>query len=309
MVWIGIDVSKRTLDVCVLDGARWRCEQPEGLSALVERLAGLESPQVVMEATGHYEWPLWEALTEAGISCSVVNPAHAHAFRRSLGKLAKTDAVDAELLATMGVTLKPKATVLPSAERRRLQGLVKRRSQLVRLQVAERNHAEHADKDMLKSVQRVRRTLEREVQKLEAMIAEQLRQVAELRELDALLQSVPGVGPAVSAGVLVHLPELGRVSKGEIAALAGLAPYNHDSGTMRGQRAIRAGRTPVRSLLYMAALVAARHNPRLKVLYGRLLAAGKPKKVALIAVARKLVTILNAMARHGVPWGETPLAT
>ena len=307
MVWIGIDVSKRTLDVHIEGGERFRCKQPEEIPALVQRLSELESPHVVMEATGNYEWPLWEALDEQGIRCSVVNPAHAHAFRKSLGRLAKTDAVDAELLATMGAALRPKPTLLPSQDRRQLQVMVRRRAQIVRLQVAERNHGEHADEAMRKSIERVSQALEYELKELEQAIAAKLRQVPELKALNEVLQTVPGVGPTVAAGVLVHLPELGQVGKGEIAALAGLAPYNRDSGTLRGKRAIRAGRTPVRSLLYMSALVAVRHNPRLRTMYTRLLEGGKPKKLALIAVARKLVTVLNAMARHGTPWSEMPM--
>lgn len=309
MVWIGVDVSKRTLDVCIHEGESWVVRQPEQLEELVERIAEVPDAHVVMEATGRYERPLWEALARCGVPCSVVNPAHAHAFRRSLGQLAKTDPVDARLLARMGHALQPPTTELPSAERRRLEALVLRRSQLVKLMVAETSHAEHSDATTLQSVRRLSRALEGEIERLEKAIRALLRKVAELRELDELLQSVPGVGPAISAGVLVHLPELGRVSKREIAALAGLAPYNNDSGTKRGQRSIRAGRTPVRSLLYMAALVATRHNRSMRAMYARLLSAGKPKKLALIAVARKLLTILNALAKTKQPWAERPSPT
>lgn len=306
MVWIGVDVSKRTLDVCVHEGDSWVVRQPEQLQELVERIAAIPDARVVMEATGRYERPLWEALAGRGVPCSVVNPAHAHAFRRSLGLLAKTDPVDARLLARMGHVLEPAPTLVPSPQRRQLEALVLRRSQLVKLLVAETSHGEHSDPTTLQSVRRLSRVLEVEIKRLEKQIRQLLARVLELRELDSLLQSVPGVGPAISAGVLVHLPELGQVSKGQIAALAGLAPYNHDSGTKRGQRCIRAGRTPVRSLLYMAALVATRHNARLRAVYARLLAAGKPKKLALIAVARKLLTMLNAIVRARTPWCDGP---
>jgi len=309
MIWIGVDVSKRTLDVCIHEGDSWVVRQPEQLDELVEKVAQLPDAQVVMEATGGYERPLWEALARRGVRCSVVNPAHAHAFRRSLGKLAKTDPVDARLLARMGHALQLPPSQLPSAKRRQLEALVVRRAQLVKLLVAETSHREHGDPKTMASVRRISRALKGEIELLEKAIKALLRKVEELRELDELLQSVPGVGPTISAGVMVHLPELGQVSKQEIAALAGLAPYNHDSGAKRGQRSIRAGRTPVRSLLYMAALVGTRHNPLLKAKYAHLLAAGKPKKLALIAVARKLLTILNAMVKTNQPWAERPSPT
>lgn len=308
MVWIGIDVSKRSLDVFVQGGERWTVRQPEQLEALVERIASIPGARVVMEATGGYERPLWEALARRKVPCSVVNPAHAHAFRRSLGLFAKTDPVDACLLSRMGQALEPAPKPLRSPEHRKLEALVLRRGQLVKLLQAEKNHEEHSDKATQRSVQRLSRALEKEICRLEGQVQQLLRRVPELRELDGLLQSVPGVGPAVSAGVIVYLPELGKVNKGQIAALSGLAPYNQDSGTKRGQRCIRAGRTPVRSLLYMAALVATRHNAPLKAMYARLLAAGKPKKLALIAVARKVVTMLNAMAKSGQHWSPTPAA-
>jgi len=304
MVWIGVDVSKRTLDVCVHKGELVRTfRQPEELGEAVTYIAQHEGVQVVMESTGRYEQPLFEALTCKGVACSIVNPAHAYAFRKSLGKHAKTDAIDARLLARMGDSLTPAPTPMRSREHSELEALVTRRAQLKKLETAEINHAEHGSHpDALRSNARVQKILASEVRKLDALIAKLTAKSSELAEPIRRLQTVPGVGPTIAAGLLVHLPELGTVSKGEIAALAGLAPFNVDSGVKRGQRAIRAGRTPVRSLLYMAALVASRHNPRFRTLYARLLANGKPKKLALIAIARKLLVVLNAILKHADTW-------
>lgn len=307
MTWLGVDVSKRTLDICPHEGQVRTFRQPEQLAEAVEFIAGHADARVVMESTGRYERPLFEALTLAGIPCSIVNPAHAHAFRRSLGKLAKTDAVDARLLARMGQLHEPTPTPMPSTERRNLEALVLRRTQLTKLLTAETNHREHGSCDeVLESAKRIAAALKSELRTIDAAIRKLIAQVPELEGANRVLQSVPGIGPTVAAGVLVHLPELGQADKGEIAALAGLAPYNHDSGRHQGPRAIRAGRTAVRSLLYMAALVAARHNKRFRALYVRLLAAGKPKKVALIAIARKLLIALNAMIKHNQLWDDGP---
>jgi transposase len=304
VVWIGVDVSKRTLDVCVHGSGQVRTfRQPEELGEAVDFIAAHEGARVVMEATGRYEQPLFEALVARGVPCSIVNPAHAHAFRKSLGKRAKTDAIDAELLARMGDMHQPGPTAPQSPARNKLQALVSRRAQLTKLLTAESNHAEHStDREVVKSVQRLRRAVEREIAKFDRAIAKHIRETPELAEPAERLQTMPGVGPTIASAILVHLPELGTVGKAEIAALAGLAPFNADSGVRRGHRAIRAGRTPVRSLLYMAALVATRHNPRFRELYARLLGRGKPKKLALIAVARKLLVTLNAMLQKRTEW-------
>jgi len=256
-----------------------------------------------MEATGRYEQPLFEALTRRSIPCSVVNPAHAFSFRKSIGKLAKTDAIDARLLARMGHSLTPARTPPPSRERQNLEALVLRRTQLRKMETAEINHAEHvSNTQSLKSNSRVRKFLGDEIKKIDKAIAKATAESSELAESSRRLQSVPGIGPTVAAGLLVHLPELGTVDKREIAALAGLAPFNVDSGASQGKRAIRAGRTPIRSLLYMAALVASRYNPRFRTLYARMLANGKPKKVALVAIARKLLIVLNALLKNADTW-------
>jgi transposase len=307
MVWIGVDVGKRELEIAVYGGESRTVRQPEDLETAVDFIAEHRDARVVLESTGGYEKALFDALSQKGIATSVVNPAHAHAFKRSLGKIAKTDAIDARLLALMGETLKPAATTAPSAERRRLETLVARRSQLVRMLTAEANHAEHhKDPETQSSTIRVRAVLKGEVRLLDSAIKELTERVPEVQLASRVLQSVPGVGPTIAAGMLVHLPELGQADKREIAALAGLAPYNRDSGAKKGTRSIYAGRTAVRSLLYMAALVAARHNARFRQLYARLVSSGKPKKVALIAVARKLLVVLNAMVKHGQLWNHQP---
>jgi transposase len=299
-----VDVSKRTLDVAV-DGAgsARRFEQPGELDAVVKLIEGVPDGHVVLESTGGYEQPLVEALWAASIPCSVVNPARARAFMKSVGSLAKTDAIDAELLARMGRALEPSATEPASRARKELQGLVRRRRQLVEQITHEGNHEEHSTSEAVReSIARVLELLKHEVKTVEKAIAALLKTAPELASRSRRLQTVPGVGPVVATGLLVALPELGQLSKAEVAALAGVAPYNRDSGAFKGKRAIRAGRSPVRSLLYMAALVASRHNPVLRTTYTRLVALGKPKKVALVAVARKLVVMLNAMLKHGVDW-------
>lgn len=302
--WIGIDVSKRTLEVFVFGEKQSQTfEQPRDLAAVVTFVAGRAQAHVVMESTGRYEEPLFEALCVASVPCTIVNPARARAFMKSAGSLAKTDALDAALLAKMGDALKPEATPRTPKIQRELEALVRRRAQLVEQEVLEINHSEHgSSKTVMGSVKRMRATLRREIRRLDALIKNLISKTPALHSRSRRLQTVPGVGPVVAAGLLVSLPELGRLSKGQVSALCGLAPYNTDSGAHRGKRAIRAGRSPVRRLLYMAALVASRFNPVLRTLYKRLVDAGKPKKVALIAVARKLAVILNAMVKSQRDW-------
>lgn len=302
--WIGVDVSKRRLDVYVHGGGTGcSFEQPEQLADVVRFVRSHEGAHVVMESTGGYERALFAALHAKSVPCTVVNPARARAFMRSVGSLAKTDAIDAALLARMGQALELEPTKLAPPAERELEAVFRRRAQLVEEDVAECNHAEHASCKAVKaSVQRVRRALKREIALLDEALEKLVSQAPQVSERSRRMQTVPGVGPVVATGLLVSLPELGELSKKEVAALAGLAPYNADSGQRQGKRAIRAGRSPVRRLLYMAALVASRFNPTLRAVYQRLVESGKPKKVALIAVARKLVVCLNAMLRHARDW-------
>ena len=309
MTSIGVDVAKEQYEACAHEAERSESFQgPDALKRLLEFIGQHPEPYVVMEASGHYERPLCEALQEQGIAFTVVNPARARAFMTSVGRLAKTDPIDARLLARMGQVLSPAPTTLPSAERRELQALVLRRRQLSEQLVMQRNHAEHNGSEAVReSIRRVSELLQTEVARLERSIRRLIRNTQELSEPSRRLQTVPGVGPTVAAGLLVYMPELGKLERGQAAALAGLAPYNVDSGAHRGKRRIRAGRSPLRALLYMAALVASRRNPAMRTLYVRLRAQGKPAKVALIAVARKLVLTLNAMLKHQVDWRPIPI--
>jgi transposase len=304
MMWVGVDVSKRKLDVCVgTEGEPRVFAQPEELDRAVDYMAAQKQPHVVLESTGGYERALFAALAARDIACSVINPARARDFMRSTGRLAKSDPIDAQMLAVFGERMKPAPTEPPNALRLRLQQRVKRRHQLVELQTTQKNHREHSDdKQVVASIERVERVLVNEIKKLDAAITKLVQEDAELRDKSRRMQTVKGVGPAVSSGLLAHMPELGTLTKAQAAALPGLAPYIRESGQSRGKRRIRGGRSSARRLLYMAALVASRHNPVLKAFYLRLLAKGKPKKLALIAVARKLVVMLNAMLKHREDW-------
>lgn len=304
MTWVGVDVSKRKLDVCIgSEGEPAVFAQPGELDRAVDHIGAQEQPHVVLESTGGYERTLFAALAARGIACSVVNPARARDFMRCTGRLAKSDPIDAQMLAVFGERMEPAPTEPPSALRLRLEQRVKRRQQLVEMQTTQKNHREHSrDKQVVASVARVERVLVNEIKKLDVAIAKLVEEDAELRDKSRRMQTVRGVGPAVSSGLLAHMPELGTLTKAQAAALPGLAPYIRESGQSRGKRRIRGGRSSARRLLYMAALVASRHNPVLKSFYLRLLAKGKPKKLALIAVARKLVVTLNAMLKHRQDW-------
>lgn len=304
MTRIGVDVAKNQYEACV-HGAQ-QSESFQGPTALQRLLVFIEQsaePHVILEATGHYERPLCEALSMRGIAFTVVNPARARAFMTSVGRLAKTDAIDARLLARMGESLSLSPTTLPSKARLELQALVVRRKQITDQLVMQRGHAEHGHSKLVRaSIARVSKLLKGELGKLESEIAQLIGGSAELSQASERLRTMPGVGPTIAAGLLVHLPELGKLDRGQVAALAGVAPYNVDSGKHRGQRRIRAGRSPVRALLYMAALVASRRNPVLRRVYQRLRERGKAPKQALIAVARKLLLTLNSMLKNHRDW-------
>lgn len=308
MKWIGVDVAKAELVLAVgAEGELRRFAQPKELGQAVAYLAGIEDAHVVCESTGRYERPLQKALLKAAIPCSVINPARARHFMRSMGKLAKTDPIDARMLALFGERMCPTPTEVSSPQTQRLAELVQRRKQLVQMRVMERNHREHAqEKGVLRSISAIERQLEKQIALIDTMIEEHIQTDDDLSAKARRLQTVPGVGPAVSSGLLALMPELGTLTKAQAGALPGLAPYTVESGQYKGKRRIRGGRSEARHLLYMAALVAARHNSTLKALYHRLLAKGKPKKVALIALARKLVVILNSLLRTGQDWRLEP---
>ena len=306
-VIVGIDVSKDKLDVAIRpSGERLVVERSEaGLEELRSRLGALAVAVVGLEATGGYETVVAASLSAAGLPVVIVNPAQVRAFANALGKRAKTDPIDADVIAHFVEATKPKARPLPDEATRQLSDLVGRRSQIVAMMAAEQQRKKHRpNKRMLASIERLLAALQRELSDLDGQIREAIKASPVWREKDELLESVSGVGPAISGRLLAGLPELGSLDRRQIAALAGLAPWTRRSGRWKGKSFIGGGRADVRSALFMGALVAVRHNRTLKAFYQRLLAAGKEKMVALIAVARKLLTILNAILRDSEPWRE-----
>lgn len=302
-VFVGIDISKEHLDIAVRpSGATARFAREE-LDAVVAFVQQARPALVVMEATGGLEQTVAAALGAASVPVAVVNPRQVRDFAKALGKLAKTDALDAAVLARFGELLRPQPRPLPDAQTRELEALVVRRRQLLEMLVAEKNRLSscHA-KSMRKSLEKHIEWLKQQLKDVDKDIGTIVRNSPLWREKDELLRSVPGIGPVSSSSILAELGELGTLNRRQIAALVGVAPLNHDSGTMRGKRTIWGGRASMRAVLYMATLVATKHNAVIRGFYQRLLAAGKAKKVALVACMRKLLTILNAMMRTGQAW-------
>ena len=310
--YIGIDVSEQTLEVAARpSGRRWQAaNSAAGVERLVAELAALEPARVVLEATGRLEAAPAAALAAAALPVAVVNPRQVRDFARASGRLAKTDAVDAAVLAHYGEALRPPLRALRDAETQALQALVARRRQLVGIRVAEGNRlrrllqpsAAAAGAALRPGLEAHLDWLDRQLAELEATLRETLRASPLWRTQDELLRSVPGVGRQTAQTLLAELPELGRLDRRAAAALVGVAPFNRDSGRRRGARAIWGGRARVRCALYMAALSASRCNPPIRAFYERLRAAGKPKKLALTACMRKLLVILNAILRSQLPW-------
>lgn len=308
-ITVGIDVSQDALDIGLHPtGESWRVDYgATHLSELVETLLGRSPKVIVVEATGGLELPLTAALCAAGLPVAVVNPRQPRDFARAIGRLAKTDRLDAQLLAEYGAAVNPEPRPLPDAQQRELQELAAHREQLIDTRTAEGNRlARTTSATVREAIQNHIDWLDGQVRKADIDIAALIRDHPAWREQSQLLQSVPGIGPVVSTTLIARLPELGQLNHKEIAALAGLAPFNRDSGQRRGRRSIWGGRATVRSALYMAAVVATRCNPAIKTFYQRLRDAGKPGKVALTACMRKLLTILNAIARNRQPWHHTP---
>jgi transposase len=305
-VYAGVDVAAAHLDVAVRPGGEaWRAANDEaGVAALAARLAALGPALVVLEATGRAEAPLVAALAAAGLPVAVVNPRQVRDFAKAVGQLAKTDALDAAVLARFGEAVRPEPRPLPDAATQELRALLARRRQLVEMLVAERNRLGGAPPRVRALVEAHVAWLRRQQAEVEAALAAAVRASPVWRAREELLRGVPGVGPVLALTLLAALPELGTLDRKGIAALAGVAPLNRDSGAARGRRAVWGGRAAVRAPLYMAALVAARHNPAIRAFYRRLRAAGKPPKVALTACMRKLLTILNAMVRDNTRWEE-----
>jgi transposase len=303
--FIGIDVSKDHLDVHVFpsEDSFAVARDSEGLATLIERLRPLAVDLAVLEATGGFEQIVAAALVAGRIPLAVVNPRQIRDFARATGKLAKTDALDAKAIANFAAKVQPEPRPVPDEQARALGELVTRRRQVIDMMTAERNRRRQlTSRRLLKSVERLLAALQKELTELEREVGDGIRGTPAWRERDELLRSVPGIGNVVARTLIADLPELGRLDRKQIAALVGVAPLNRDSGKMRGKRITWGGRAKVRSVLYMAALVASRHNPVLSAFYQRLIAAGKARKLALTAVMRKLLTILNAMARDNKRW-------
>lgn len=307
-VFIGIDVSKATLDVAVgQNGDFWRVKNaPAGIQTLVERLEALTPALVVLESTGGYELRAASALYVAGLPVAVVNPGRVREFARSIGQLAKTDKLDARLLAAFAEKVKPAPSRLPDEKEQLLTGLVRRRRQLLEMRTAETNRLDTIHPSLVQQLRSHIDWLTTQIQALDQQIDDFIDQSPLWSHKDEVLQSTPGVGTVLSRTLLAEVPELGHLSRTQIAALIGVAPLNRDSGAKRGKRSIRGGRANVRCVLYMATLSAMQHNPVIRVFYHRLLANGKEKMVAVVACMRKLLVILNAMARDLRPWSPVP---
>ncbi len=302
--FVGIDVSKAQVDVAVRPtGQRWVVSYDEtGVEELVSQMVDLGPALVLLEATGGLELPLVAALAAAALPVVVVNPRQVRDFARATGTLAKTDALDAGGLAHFADVVRPDVRPLKDAETQVLNSLTARRRQVMTMLVSEKNRLGTAIGAVSPRIEAHIAWLEQELSDLDKGLRQTLRRSPVWREKDDLLRTVPGVGEQLSLTLLANLPELGTLNRLQIAALVGVAPYNRDSGTLRGKRAVWGGRSRVRAVLYMRALAASRHNPAIRDFYQRLLAAGKPKKVALVACMRKLLVILNAMLKHGSPW-------
>jgi len=302
--FIGIDVAKTRLDVAIRPtDQQWQVAYTEkGIQELVEQITVLHPTLVLLEASGGLELPMVTALTVANLPVVVVNPRQVRDFARATGKLAKTDALDAQVLAHFAEAIRPLPRPLPDTETQALTALVARRNQVMSMLVAEKNRLRTSQPPVRQRIQFHIDWLEQELDEIDRDLKEMLRSSPIWREKENLLRTVPGVGPQLTISILAYLPELGTLNRKRIAALVGVAPFNRDSGTLRGKRAVWGGRSRIRAALYMAALVASRHNPVISIFYQRLLAAGKPKKVALTACMRKLLIILNAMLKHHSSW-------
>ncbi len=304
--YVGIDVAQAHLDIGVRpSGEVWQVSyDTPGVANLLVQLAELAPTLVVLEATGGLETFLVGELAGAQLPVVVVNPRQVRDFAKAVGKLAKTDALDAQVLAHFGEATKPDLRPLPDDSTRELQALLARRSQVVEMVTAEKNRCRTATQRLQPQIQEHIRYMEKQLKELEQGLSELLSSSPVWRTKEKLLGSVPGVGPVLTVTLLAGLPELGRLDRREIASLVGVAPFNRDSGTLRGKRTVWGGRSSVRATLYMATLAATRYNSVMRAFYQRLLEAGKPKKVALTACMRKLLTILNAMLKHNRSWNS-----
>jgi transposase len=305
-VFVGIDVSKAQLDVAVRPAGGFTVAHDEaGLALLVKELTVLSPTLVVLEATGGWEIPVTGLLALAGLPLVVVNPRQVRDFAKATGQLAKTDAIDARVLAQFAEVIRPTPRPLADEQTQALAALVTRRRQLIEMLTTEKNRLLSARSGIRKELRAHITWLERALENADANLVDAIRQSPVWRETEELLRSVPGIGPVLTTTLLANLPELGTLTHKQIAALVGVAPLNRDSGTLRGRRTVWGGRAQVRAALYMSAIVAARFNPIIRAFYQRLCAAGKAKKVALVACMRKLLIIINAMLKNRRPWNPT----
>jgi transposase len=306
-VFVGIDVSKHRLDVAVRPQNRHFTipNHDRGITQLVKRLVALKPQLIVLEASGGYELLAAAALAAAHLPVALINPQAARKFAGATGKLAKTDKIDAQVLAHFAEALQPEPRPVPDQEHQRLKASLQRRLQVVKMIGQEKNRLEKTFIPALRQdIEAHLAWLQQRLEQLDRELDDQIRRSPLWRDRDRLLQSIPGIGPLVSRAIMAQLPEAGTLPGKKAAALVGVAPYNRDSGRWRGRRMIRGGRSYLRRLLYMAAVVASRFNPVIRTFYQRLLAAGKPKKLALTACMRKLVLIINAMIKHNQPWNH-----
>ncbi|HET6417659.1 MAG TPA: IS110 family transposase [Polyangiales bacterium] len=304
---VGIDVSKRCLDWALGSEARSTrtLNTQSGIRKLSEQLSKHSVDRIIVESTGGDERPVVDALASVGLPVIVVNPWRVRRFAEGLGIHAKTDALDAQILALFGERVNPTQRPIPGPRERELADLVQRRRQLIAMVVAEKNRLEHGSEAVRRDIVSLIQVLERRIAKLDRAIDQAIAKDEVSAEKRVQLESVPCVGPGIARALIVDLPELGTLGRRQIASLVGVAPFANDSGKKSGYRRIRAGRSGPRTALYLAAMNASRFNSALKPVYDRLVAAGKPRKVALIAVARKRLTILNAMVRDHALWRET----
>ncbi len=308
-VFIGIDIAKDTIDISVLSsGESWTVgTTPTELLETVDRLAALKPTNIVMEATGGYETRLAVSLATAGLPVAVVNPRQVRDFARALGILAKTDAIDAHVLALFAEKVQPECRPLPTDDEQALKELLTRRHQLVDMRTAESNRRQQIiSKQVYESITTLIESINHELDVIEREIDNRIKASPVWRAKDKLLQSVPGIGKTTASMLIAALPELGYLNRRQIVSLDGLAPMNRDSGTFRGRRMITGGRALIRAGLYMPILSAVRYNPKIKPFYDRLIAAGKLEKVAITACMRKLLTMLNAIVRENATWQPFP---
>ena len=302
--YIGIDVAKDSMEVAVHEGKEhWNFANDEaGLAKLIKKMKRLSPSLIVLEATGGYEITVAAELQSNGFQVAVVNPRHIRDFARSVGILAKTDILDAKVIARFAATVQPTPRALPTEETQRLGVIIMRRKQVIAMLIAEKNRLHKADPAVRERIKVHVSWLKQELDDINKELKQMVQDNPEWKEKDEIMQSVPGVGPNLSITLLSDFPELGSLNRKQTAALGGVAPFNRDSGMQRGKRAIWGGRDIVRTATYMAAFVAIRFNPLLKSFFDRLIAAGKPRKVALVACMRKLLCILNAMLKNRTPW-------